>query len=696
MNAAVIRKWWWLFRESLAQDDPRYKLTEVRILGKKGGKKMTASGYFTDVETLIEAIAPYDGYGIYAPVNVLHNGCYSRDQRDHIVEGSVTTTSKEDIRGIAYIFIDFDPERPSDTNATDEELALARAKMLQVGCFLRDQGFSSPVVIMSGNGYHCYYKVHLENNDRDIAMIKDFMAVLDMLFSDENVKIDLQVTDPNRIAKIPGTRSAKGANTQERPQRESFFVKIPEDFEQTGRAYIEKVAAMLPKPEAPSMYNNFGRDRFDLRSFMSEHGIKVAKEAAFKGGTKFILEECPFCSEHKAPDSAIFLTAAGAIGFKCLHNSCAQYSWRDVRLRFDPEAYSRRDYDEFTSRRNMQAEKPAPVIAPENKEKGKKWLAMSDIIYQDPLKAVHIPTGFTVIDKEIGGLALGDVTILSGYPGSGKTSLINCVALNAIQKGFKVAVWSGELQDFRFQSWIDQTAAGKQFVRKYQSWWFTPQDVCKTINEWLTGKLFLYNNEYGNKFSQIFADIKECIEQNNTQLIVLDNLTALSLDSFTGERNDRQSAFVNDIKELAKKANIHILLVVHPRKEIGNAFLRRESISGTADLANLVDNILIAHRVGKDFEVRAKPFFGVNRCEELLQFQEVLEIAKNRSLGKQDITLGLYFEPESRRFKNEIAEHVVYDWQDPPQTSITFNDTDDFGELPSDFGTNEEYDDLPI
>jgi hypothetical protein len=48
-----------------------------------------------------------------------------------------------------------------------------------------------------------------------------------------------------------------------------------------------------------------------------------------------VLEECPFNSDHRAPDSAIFEHANGSLGFKCLHASCADKHWRDVRELFE-------------------------------------------------------------------------------------------------------------------------------------------------------------------------------------------------------------------------------------------------------------------------------------------------------------------------------------------------------------------------
>jgi hypothetical protein len=50
-----------------------------------------------------------------------------------------------------------------------------------------------------------------------------------------------------------------------------------------------------------------------------------------------------------------------------------------------------------------------------------------------------------------------------------------------------------------------------------------------------------------------------------------------------------------------------------------------------------------------------------------MQYQLVLEIAKNRSLGVVDQLIGLYYEPETRRIKNEIAENIVYGWEEAPE-----------------------------
>ena len=81
-------------------------------------------------------------------------------------------------------------------------------------------------------------------------------------------------------------------------------------------------------PEEPRQKNQ--KDAFDLDSWLSRYGIRVKTEKAWKGGTKYVLEECPFDSSHKAPDSTIIKMTSGAICFKCLHNSCAGRDWKET------------------------------------------------------------------------------------------------------------------------------------------------------------------------------------------------------------------------------------------------------------------------------------------------------------------------------------------------------------------------------
>lgn len=680
MNEATLRQWYDVFKDN-------HELVEIRILDPE--TKRSYSGYFTDIETILREIKRYEKCNLYFTLNVIDPACYSREQHDRISTRPKSTTSDMEILGRKWCLIDVDCEKPSDTNSTDAEKELAKGVVNEVYKFLRDEGFEKPIICDSANGYHLLYKQAMISNPQNTETMKNFLKVLDMYFSTDKVKIDCTTFNPSRVCKLYGVISRKGSDTKERPQRESKILRVPQEVKITPNEYFQKVASYLPKPEKRDRSNNWGANSFDLDEFIQKYNIKVRNIVTSHDYTKYILEECPFNSSHRAPDSAIFKMRDGSYGFKCLHNSCSQYTFKDFRLHYDPDAYSGKDYREFQFKQKYFGGKFEPFQPiSETEEKGKKWMSMKDVKRVDIAELLSIPTGYHELDKKIIGLFAGELTVLSGLNASGKTSWLNCLALNVIQQGFKVAIWSGEMQDWRFQGWLNQMAAGKNYVRKkegFENFYYTPSKVCEQIDAWVDNKLFLYNNSYGNNWQQLFNDIKELVDNEGVQLIVIDNLAALSIESYDSGTYANQTKFILDVKDYAKQKNIHVVLVAHPRKQ--NDFLRKESISGTADLTNIADNVFLIHRVGQDFQKRAGDFLGEGKVQEYLGFSNVLEVAKNRQMGVVDHLVGMYYEMESRRLKNSIAEHVVYGWQeetnvyeqpqDESQATMPFNPFED-------------------
>lgn len=648
------------------------ELVEIRLIGSN----RTASGYFTDAKTLIDAIRPYtDSYNIYFTINKVNDACYGREQKDRILPKPKNTTADTEIVCRDWVLIDLDAKRLSGVCATKEEAIKAHEKGQVVYKFLLDNGFYEPIVVFSSSGIHLYLRCALLNNDENTKLIKRFLEALAMLFSDEYVDVDTKVFNAARISRLMGSYSCKGAsNDADRPQRKCRFLKVPDEIKINEKEYFEKIANFYPEDEiTPSRENNYLTEKFDLDAFVKKHNINVKRVENVAGGKKYVLEHCLFNNQHRGKDAVIFQRDSGAIAYHCFHNSCSQYSWRDVRLMFEPDAYSKKEYREFQFKQRYYGGRMQEPFEPikESEDKGKKWLSMKDVKRVDISELLSIPTGYHELDKKIIGLFAGELTVLSGLNASGKTSWLDCLALNVIQKGFKVAIWSGEMQDWRFQGWINQMAAGKNYVRKkigFDNFYYTPKDICDKIDDWIDGKLFLYNNAYGSKWEQLFNDIKEIVNKESIQLVILDNLAALCIDGYDSGVFANQTKFILDLKEYAKQKNIHCILVAHPRKQ--NDFLRKESISGTADLTNIADNVLLIHRVGKDFEKRAGEFFGEDKVQQYMGYSNIIEVAKNRQLGVVDHLVGLYYETESRRLKNSVAEYIAYGWQEPQSTYV--------------------------
>lgn len=658
IDEQTLRQWWHIFK-----DDS--KLVEVRILGK-----FAYSGYYKNIDKLIEDIKPYEEMSdeqIYFTLNDIDDGCYGRLQSEKIIKQPKQTTNDNNITRRSWVLIDYDPVRVAGINATDEEFELAHKKAQQVFSYLRRCGFSDPVICRSGNGYHTVYKVDMPNTDEVRDLISNFLQSIALMFTDAKVDIDESVFNAARICKLYGTTAKKGANLPERPWRMSEIVYVPEEIKTTDISLFQAVANLLPKEEPkPTLpYRGGTGEAFDLEKFLNEHNVQYKKESCAKW-TKYVLDHCFFNPEHKGKDAAIIQMASGAIKYTCLHNTCQQHTWQEVRQMLDPHAYDRQYQQQQQYRPQSFAAKQQPqqpVIKPETAELGKKWFSMKDIKRINLEDIEHFKTGFTELDRHIKGLFAGELTIISGTNSSGKSSWINTLMLNAIQQGWPTALWSGELRPDVLKTWIQMVAIGADKLGTSRNGYkFVPNELGEKVDAWLEGKFYLYNNVYGCKWQQILSDMQELVKLG-VRVFILDNLMSIDVDIFVGDSNKQQKELTQQIVDFNKQNKTHTILVAHPRKS--NMLIRKNDISGSSDIGNLADNIFIIHRYNQDFIRAGRDVFG-HKIDELetKKYGNIVEIAKNRLMGAQDELCGLFYDLDSRRFKNTPDENRIYGWRD--------------------------------
>ena len=659
------------------------QLVEIRIIDDKNGKK-TYSGYYKDIDKLIQDIKPHNDKNIYFVLNSINEACYSREQRETLIPTTVTT-SDGDIVNRDWILLDFDPRRPSKVSSSDSEKAQSAKLVKKVYKFLKDIGFYTIIGADSGNGQHLLLKVDLKNTAENTELVKSFINTINVLFSDEQTDIDTSVYNAARICKLYGTISRKGRNTAERPHRESLLGNTKKIVDNPIEL-LKRVIEIIPPAPKKSYTNEYGSKVFNLEEFIAKHNIQISKKIRGGDYTKYLLETCPFNENHKSPDSAIFSFSSGATAFKCFHSSCSGKTWHDFREFYEPSAYNKNfDYKHrvFAPQKTEKEQSNE-----EDEQRGKKFLQFKDIKTVNRDAIVSIKSGITELDNRIIGFNKGEVTMWSGLNSAGKTSILGQIELEAINTGFKVAVWSGELTPNRFKNWIVQQAAGRNNVlpSKFNNVYYVNKSTTSVIDNWLYDKILLYNNEYGSNVKLLLSDMESVIKEHAIDVIVLDNLMCLDLGADKFNKNDVQGDFIRLLSNFAKKNNVHIHIVAHPRKSVG--FLRKIDISGTADLGNVVDNIIIIHRVNRDFERLAGDFFGQNYIYEYLKYGNVLEVCKNRDLGREGFLVGLYYEEDTKRFLNEPYENKIYGWED-----ISFQTEMEYSEEKS-TSVNKNYENL--
>ena len=276
--------------------------TEVRILNTKQG---TLSGYYNDVDKLIEHIQRYDGnYNIYITMNALSEGIEARG-KNHLKSYAKNTTSDKEIRCRRWILIDLDPERPAGISSTEQELKLSEELGRKIQGYLTDCGFPEPVTALSGNGFHLLYPVELPNTPEMTSLAKGFLGALDSRFSTEQVKVDTTTYNAARITKLYGTVSCKGDSTEERPHRRSKILYAPKKRVPVAIELLQQIAAQCVEKgnkkktvnrnekREPARSISGSKMEFDLRLWLESHEIPVAREKQVENGMCYVLESCP-------------------------------------------------------------------------------------------------------------------------------------------------------------------------------------------------------------------------------------------------------------------------------------------------------------------------------------------------------------------------------------------------------------------
>ena len=151
-----------------------------------------------------------DGFNAYITLNPIRSDSDSQYASDSDIE----------LRDL--LLIDIDRAGGTKQPASESELLKSELLASEVSKFLHNKGWGEPVRVMSGNGYHLYYRLDCLPNDNDTSrLLKKLLIILADLFDNDEAKIDRVVYNASRITKIPGTIMRKGIESDGRPFRMS-------------------------------------------------------------------------------------------------------------------------------------------------------------------------------------------------------------------------------------------------------------------------------------------------------------------------------------------------------------------------------------------------------------------------------------------------------------------------------------------
>lgn len=533
---------------------------EVRAIGT--AKKDILSGYFRDAETLLNACDIIDmrQRNMYVTLGKVKDECFARAQSERFLK-SPQTSSDNEIERYRWLFVDLDPVRSAGISSSNSELKKAEELAEKVDAYMRGMGFTEPVKAMSGNGQHLLYRIDINNDEKGRALVEKCLKVLADLFNTEAVKIDTTNSNPSRICKLHGTLAQKGRSTKERPHRMSRIISAPDNIIITPEAIVAKLASELPEiaPEARRQ-TYLPKVQFDLLDFMQRNGMTYTEDSNDRAKI-FKLDECPFDPSHKDGDAKIFQYKDGAIAFKCHHNSCRNYKWQDVRLKFEPDAYDIKStdderidegYKQHVKAKSAEQEEKKPSSTTKKVRKIRKLKSAEELMKKD----LPEPKVFIGVGDEL-PLLLEGTCILSAKPKLGKSwlALAMCIAVANGDDflGYKTNKSSTLYLDLETSESLQQKRLKKVL-----------HGAPVPKNFYLDGD----TNPIGDGFTeQIEAYLAE---DPNIGLVVIDVFQIIRSPAKGIKETEYEHAYrdITPLNELAQKHHITIILVCHDRKSV--------------------------------------------------------------------------------------------------------------------------------
>lgn len=293
----------------------------------------------------------------------------------------------------------------------------------------------------------------------------------------------------------------------------------------------------------------------------------------------------------------------------------------------------------------------------------KSVIDYSEIDELDISQMDGVETGIKPLDKELIKIFYGTLTILSGRPGSGKTSLIDQAIARTIDKDEPVFLFSKEMPERMSANWFNTIIAGRRnMIEKISDdgnrYFVVSYETQKKMQGYYQKKLFIYRDDEPNDIDSVMLSAEECVRKFGCKLIVLDNLMMLDLQCSESDKNTAQTNLINRLIKFASKFNVAVVLIAHPKKtQDSNSDIELYDISGSSNIVNLCMRSMGLRRVSKKEKEDPKAKWR--------KYDVVLTIIKDRLLGKTDTQIGLWYDLVSRRFYTDYSEYdAQFRWDD--------------------------------
>lgn len=292
----------------------------------------------------------------------------------------------------------------------------------------------------------------------------------------------------------------------------------------------------------------------------------------------------------------------------------------------------------------------------------------SDIKEVDLSEIDGIYTGIKEFDEEMMRLFYGTFNILTGVNGSGKSSFLSQLVCQSLDQGKDAWMYSKELPNYMSKNWVNYILAGNRNIKRYKNernsvYFKVTSEAKNNIDEHYRGRFYLYKDGWENTLEAIETSMIDSARKFGSKLFIIDNLTAINLACGENEKWGKQVDFVNFLIDFAQKYHVVVLLVIHPKKIETMRRLQKFDVAGLGSIVDLAHRLISLYRVLPKDKEGVKKQNGNGWASEPIKYDVLLDVLKDRMRGRENMSIGLYYDVPSRRFyTNEQEYDYQYEW----------------------------------
>ena len=242
-----------------------------------------------------------------------------------------------------------------------------------------------------------------------------------------------------------------------------------------------------------------------------------------------------------------------------------------------------------------------------------------------------VKTGFAEFDDTFGGFALGELVVIGGRPGMGKTQLMVNLALQ-IAQSYPVLYFTFDLSIYALTNRFLASAsniANDKILQKQLT-----QDELEQLTAqkkaFSTVPLYI-NDSCNNSMSAFRAHCQQHIDAHGVKIIMVDYLQMMSASKHRNSRELEISYVSRELKNIAKDLNVCLIATSQLSRAVesrGGAYHSKHP-----QLSDLRESGAIEQDADKVIFVYRPAYYGITHDENGNDIQSLTEliIAKNRN-----------------------------------------------------------------